>query len=552
MEPWLLSGHNPRETFGISYPITISYSADFASGRQLGKFIGRLVGEGELDTSLPPMLPVQGSFYINISYFVRNLAPVMPFEAESFGAPGHLVEASRKPAPWRMIPVLFRFLAVYREATRVRRMNPQYRQRLEEIFWPLRECDPDRLTEADLSLIWCLFDQSFVDQAEQFVWAYIVNTFVSIAVGTEVRDRVPGLLNLFVGYRTTTAVLGERMWELREIAKQCGEAVLSLLQAGEGDLGKYRALPEAAHFVEAVELFLRSYGFRAFRYASEFEAKRLIDEPEVLLVAIASLLEQDEPPSVRAEGALRLGYRALGKMGLPRRLLWRQVFRWSAKLLAHREGDRDLSELQNAAYGLAARLLSHRYFPDRPDDYLWLYTFGELIAFGQSRGTQRIAEEEVGKRRADLLRNRQQPLPPELIWYNPETQEWWPALPQGGEEPAAQVKGLLKGIGASAGQGPVEGIALVTDDAQEAAERLLRVSGPVVLVTRVTDPVWSSIFPRLTAVVTEMGGVLSHAAIVAREYGMPAVVGVPDATQRIRDGQRICVDGAAGLVTLIE
>jgi pyruvate,water dikinase len=55
----------------------------------------------------------------------------------------------------------------------------------------------------------------------------------------------------------------------------------------------------------------------------------------------------------------------------------------------------------------------------------------------------------------------------------------------------------------------------------------------------------------LSAVVTELGGVISHAAIVARENGLPAVVGVPEATRRIRNGQRLRVDGAAGTIEVI-
>lgn len=93
---------------------------------------------------------------------------------------------------------------------------------------------------------------------------------------------------------------------------------------------------------------------------------------------------------------------------------------------------------------------------------------------------------------------------------------------------------------------------MVTDSAQEAAERLLQSTGPVVLVTHVTDPVWSSLFRRLTAVVTEMGGAISHAAVIARETGIPAVVGVRGALGVIRDGQWVRVDGAAGMVEVLE
>ena len=61
---------------------------------------------------------------------------------------------------------------------------------------------------------------------------------------------------------------------------------------------------------------------------------------------------------------------------------------------------------------------------------------------------------------------------------------------------------------------------------------------------------WTPLFPRLAAVVTDIGGSLSHAAIVARELGIPAVVGCGDATLRLKTGDRVHVDGGAGTVTL--
>ena len=70
-----------------------------------------------------------------------------------------------------------------------------------------------------------------------------------------------------------------------------------------------------------------------------------------------------------------------------------------------------------------------------------------------------------------------------------------------------------------------------------------------ILVAPSTDPGWTPLFMTAGALVMEMGGVISHGAVVAREYGIPAVVGVPDATTRLRDGQSITVDGAAGTVT---
>jgi pyruvate,water dikinase len=68
----------------------------------------------------------------------------------------------------------------------------------------------------------------------------------------------------------------------------------------------------------------------------------------------------------------------------------------------------------------------------------------------------------------------------------------------------------------------------------------------------VTNPSWAPIFGKIKAAVSDIGGSMSHAAIVAREYGLPAVVGTGSSTQRIRDGQRVRVDGTHGIVTLLD
>jgi phosphoenolpyruvate synthase/pyruvate phosphate dikinase len=71
-----------------------------------------------------------------------------------------------------------------------------------------------------------------------------------------------------------------------------------------------------------------------------------------------------------------------------------------------------------------------------------------------------------------------------------------------------------------------------------------------ILVAAITTPAWTPLFAMASAVVTDIGGPLSHGSIVAREYGIPAVLGTGVATKRIRSGQLISVDGSAGVVTL--
>ena len=73
-----------------------------------------------------------------------------------------------------------------------------------------------------------------------------------------------------------------------------------------------------------------------------------------------------------------------------------------------------------------------------------------------------------------------------------------------------------------------------------------------VLVTPSTDPGWTPLFLTAKALVMEVGGVMCHGAVVAREYGIPAIVGVKDAIKRIKTGDKITVDGDAGRVVLLQ
>ncbi len=104
--------------------------------------------------------------------------------------------------------------------------------------------------------------------------------------------------------------------------------------------------------------------------------------------------------------------------------------------------------------------------------------------------------------------------------------------------------GALPGLPVSTGV--VEGRARVILDIAEAA-----VEPGDILVTTSTDPSWSPLFVAVAALVTEVGGQMTHGAVIAREYGLPAVVGVEGATTLIRDGQRIRVDGSGGYVEIL-
>ncbi|UCC65819.1 MAG: hypothetical protein JSV36_18680 [Anaerolineae bacterium] len=550
MTEWLLAGHNTQETLGITPPIVATMSETHLDAR-ISWFLTELSGgdTSNLDQTLRPSLFVHGRWYLNINYFVRNVGSLLPFDPESVGAPAALAAGLEKPprAPLMLrLRLPQRFLRVYRQAADFHeRLLPGLTHELRGIYWQLRD-EPDD----PLPLIWSLFDPEsyarFSDNRPNVVAALVI-----AALDSPLRQRAPQLLSLFAGEATATSLIGQRIWELRQTAEGCGPQVTQMLQDGIVELDAYQALPEAIPFVAGAQDFLRLYGHRGFRHEGDWATERLADRPEHVLLAVAGQLSESEPPEVRAEASRRAALEALQQMNPVQRSLWQRVLRWGQQLIAWREESKSHVALHQAVFGLAARYLARHFYPDYPDDMMMFYTIDEFLAFTHARGEQRVEQEILDRRQAEFELYQTQSPPPELIWYDPNNRHWRPALKEE-DEAFTITTSRLQGIAASAGSGMAEGIAVVTNDPLDAGRRLLELEGPAVLVTRLTDPAWSGIFRRLSAVVTELGGVISHAAIVARENGLPAVVGIPEATRLVRDGQRLRVDGATGAVEILE
>jgi len=160
----------------------------------------------------------------------------------------------------------------------------------------------------------------------------------------------------------------------------------------------------------------------------------------------------------------------------------------------------------------------------------------------------------VAERRAALAVWAKQDMPPALgpvpdviddpaivmLWgITRENLDKW--LSAGGDAAGNELRGF------AASNGVVEGTARVV----KSVEEISRIKKGDILVCQITNPTWAPLFQKISAAVSDIGGSMSHMAIVAREFGLPAVVGTGSATTRIRDGQRIRVDGGRGVVTLL-
>ncbi|WP_405009211.1 rifamycin-inactivating phosphotransferase [Kitasatospora sp. NBC_01539] len=179
----------------------------------------------------------------------------------------------------------------------------------------------------------------------------------------------------------------------------------------------------------------------------------------------------------------------------------------------------------------AGRLVEAGVLPEREDAFF--LTFQELHDTVRSQQ----ADHRLVRQRKDAFRSYHALTPPRVLTSDGEAVT---GAYRRDDVPA----GALTGLPVSAGT--VEGRARVILDMAEAD-----LEAGDILVTTFTDPSWSPLFVGIAGLVTEVGGLMTHGAVIAREYGLPAVVGVGQATRLIRDGQRIRVHGTDGYVEVL-
>lgn len=344
-----------------------------------------------------------------------------------------------------------------------------------------------------------------------------------------------------------TSEMGLALMDVADVIRPYPDVVAFLRQVkDEGFLDELPALAGGREARDAIRAWLDAYGCRGVGEI-DITRPRWSERPSALLPLILGHVKTCEPGA----GGRRFarGLEEAGKKG-------REVL---ARLRALPDGERKAEEAKRTIDRLRT-FAGYREYPKyRMVSRYFVYKkalleeAGRLVEAGVLGETEDVfylrfeeLQEVVRTNRVDVgliaerkeaFRSYQALRPPRVLTSDGEAVA---GSYRRGDAPA----GALVGLAVSAGT--VEGRARVVLDMARAD-----LGAGDILVTAYTDPSWTPLFVAIGGLVTEVGGLMTHGAVIAREYGLPAVVGVERATRLIRDGQRIRVHGTGGYVEIL-
>lgn len=347
------------------------------------------------------------------------------------------------------------------------------------------------------------------------------------------RDLLSGLADI------DSAAPGISLWHIAEMAYDDEPARKAIFEADPSSL-RVESLPDGPTR-RALERFMQAHGYRGTREA-EIAEPRWAEDPTLVFVMLKIHLgrERGEAPMEQELHNRQLRDAAEAeterRLLLPLRPLVRRLLRLAHRFMRYRERLRAyiteiLGMFRTVGLEVSRRIVALE--PEAGKDAAFYLTLHELHDVLRGRLSQ--VAMRVRQRRRQHERDRRLPDPEDTFVGYPA-----PVV-----LPPSDNASL---VGASGSPGVVEGPARVVRTAAEAAA----FQDGEILVVHCADVGWSPLFLVAGGVVTDLGGPLSHAAIVLREYGRPAVVNVKAATETIVDGDRLRVDGDRGEVTILE
>jgi pyruvate,water dikinase len=344
-----------------------------------------------------------------------------------------------------------------------------------------------------------------------------------------------------------TSEMGLALLDVADVIRPCPDVVAFLRHVeDENFLDKLPALAGGREARDAIQAYLGKYGMRCVGEI-DITKPRWSERPSTLVPMILGNIKNFEPGA--GERLFEQG----------RQKAWEKEQELLTRLRALPDGQQKAAEAKRmidrirtfigyreypkyhivsryfvykqALLKDAERLVRAQVLGDRED--IFYLTFADLHDVVRTNQV----DDQLIRQRKDAFRSYQALTPPRVLTSDGEAVA-------GTYRRADVPAGALTGLAVSAGT--VEGRARVIVDMAEADFE----EGDI-LVTAYTDPSWTPAFVAIKGLVTEVGGLMTHGAVIAREYGLPAVVGVEHATRLIRDGQRIRVHGTDGYIEIL-
>lgn len=355
---------------------------------------------------------------------------------------------------------------------------------------------------------------------------------------------VSNRLSKSVKYNVTSE-MGLKLCEVSDIAREYSEVVSYLEKAGEDfSLDELEKVDGGSQVAAVLREFLSEYGMRC---TGEIDVtrERFRERPCVLLASLLNNIKN--LPSGHAAVSFEQGkYEAqtladelVAKMeeahGRRRAKKLRRQIDIYRRFIGVREYTKyfwmGFYDVYKQALMREAQRLEENNILKQKDDVYYL-SLEELIDVLKNE----YAEQSLIEERKNAYRLYSTLTPPRVIFSDGEV----PVAEYSADVPNGALAGLAVSLGI------VEGRARVVEKIEDA-----HIEKGDILVTTFTDPSWTPVFVSISGLVTEIGGMMSHGAVITREYGLPAVVGVVNATKQIKDGQRIRLNGTKGYVELL-
>ena len=505
----------------------------------------------------PNVKAFNGRPYFNVSQF-RYLSRVVGVPAATtLRGIGHQEirpeDEVAAPRPWgrflRSLPTLFRIVSYQlRMGSFIRNHIATLRRRCDVYRREVASGDPERTMTTYMAArrpdaaydLQAVFALSAVSNLEEQVRAILKRVPYSYD------DLVPP--QLAAGEKSVSS---QQAFDLLRVAALARADIRARSYFSAADsFADYRQALTGTEFLRDFDRFLDNYGHRAV-YETDWSRPRFCEDPTPLLATIATHVRGPSMPSAddiiaqQELAAAESWTRFESKLSSVQRLtvlpIVRALVRRIKQFYVWRELYRSeiirVTALARAAHLNLAESLTQRGWLERVDDY-FLLTFDEIVAACERRASADDVAKIVSQRRAEMESWRAIDMPLLLRESDLSRLSAAQPIPMSAEE--------FTGLCVSPGSVEAEVVVMHTAD----DFRLMKPGA--IIVAPATDPSWTALFTLASGVIVEIGGLLSHASTVAREYGLPAVANVKNATRLLHSGDRIHLDASAGRIHLIQ